>query len=55
MFGMSAQQMSQSVFYAKVADSLGVGMGVVSLCYSASTLCASASSGVCSTRCSTHI
>ena len=40
MFGMSAQQMSQSVFYAKVADSLGVGMGVVSLCYSASTLCA---------------
>ena len=37
MFGMSAQQMSHSVFLAQVADSLGVGMGATSLAYSTSS------------------
>ncbi len=37
MFGMSAQQMSAGVFLAEVADSLGVGMGTISFCYSLST------------------
>ena len=37
MFGMSAQQMSQGVFLAEVASSLGVGMGTISLAYSSST------------------
>lgn len=38
MFGMSAQQMSQGVFLARVAESLGVGMGTISMAYSTSTL-----------------
>ncbi len=37
MFGMSAQQMSASIFIYRVADSLGVGMGTISLAYSSST------------------
>lgn len=39
MFGMSAQQMSQGVFLARVAESLDVGMGTISLAYSTSTFC----------------
>lgn len=39
MFGMSAQQMSQGVFLPRVAESLGVGMGTVSLAYSTSSYC----------------
>ena len=39
MFGMSAQQMSQGVFLGPVAESLGVGMGTISLAYSTSTFC----------------
>lgn len=38
MFGMSAQQMSQSVFMPQVADSLNIGMGTVSLAFSISHL-----------------
>ena len=37
MFGMSAQQMSHSVFLPNVAESLGVGMGSASLAYSTSS------------------
>lgn len=37
MFGMSAQQMSHSVFLAQVADGLGTGMGSTSLAFSTSS------------------
>lgn len=37
MFCMSAQQMSNSVFIARVAESLGLGMGDTSLAYSTAT------------------
>ena len=37
MFCMSAQQMSNSVFIARVAETLGLGMGDISLAYSTAT------------------